>query len=107
MKLLKQEQDIRQQIFEYFGYQEDWRVLPFDDATEYYWTLYSDSVAYAKTKEDLQNETEFYVNDIYTQRHLSKWVYEGPEYTMILVDTHTDGNKFLQIFDNNKKVAES
>lgn len=41
-----------------------------------------------------------YVNEIYTQRHLTKWVYRGEDYTMILVDTHVDRNQFLQIFAN-------
>ncbi len=33
-------------------------------------------------------------------------VYRGQDYTMISVDTHVDGNKFLQIFDNKKEVKE-
>jgi hypothetical protein len=110
MNLLNKEQETRQQIFEYFGYKEDWRVLPFDDARDYYWYLtgesYGDEVRFAETKEQLEDEEagDYYSNEIYTQRHLSKWVYGGKDYTMIIVDTHTDGNCFLQIFDNSKEI---
>ena len=104
MELFEKEQEIRAEIFDYFGYSEDWRVLPFDDARCYFWRLDGEgpgSVHFADTEAELEGETgNYYVNEIYTQRHLSKWVYRGEEYTMIVVDTHTDGNQFLQIFSN-------
>lgn len=109
MDLLDQEQAVRQKIFDYFGYVEDWRVLPLDDAREYYWHLtgegYCDEVKFARREENLFEGTmdDGYSNEIYTQRHLPKWVYRGPDYTMVVVDTHTDGNQFLQIFDNSKE----
>jgi len=109
MELLKQEQAIRQDIFRYFGYLEDWCVFPFDDATQYYWKVDAEerSVMFAKSQGNvITEEGECYANEIYRQRFLPKWVYRGPEYTMILVDTHCDGNKFLQIFDNAKEIRE-
>lgn len=33
MKLLAQYFQIQQQIFDYFGYAENWRVIPLDDQT--------------------------------------------------------------------------
>jgi hypothetical protein len=45
-----------------------------------------------------------YAAEIYTQRFLPKWVYRGAEYTMVCVDTRTDGNKFLMVFDNKKEI---
>ena len=113
MELLDQEQTIRKQIFEYFGYNEDWRVLPLDDAREYYWHLTGevsgDSVLFAKEEQNLFEGTmeDGYSNQIYTQRHLPKWVYRGADYTMVVVDTHSDGNQFLQIFDNAKERPDS
>jgi len=106
MKLLTEYEEARQKLFDYFGYIEDWVVIPVDDATEYYWRLDSTesdgNVCFADTELELINEDgNYYENEIYTQRHLSKWVYRGEDYTMICVDTHTDGNKFLQIFSNN------
>jgi hypothetical protein len=58
-------------------------------------------VRFAKTEQELESEDgDYYENEIYTQRHLPKWVYRGADYTMVVVDTHTDGNKFLQVFAN-------
>lgn len=105
MDLLNQHQELRQQIFEYFGYVENWRVLPLDDERESFWDVVDDdTVCFADTEEELKDqEGNYYECEIYTQRHLGKWVYEGAEYTMILIDTHTDRNQFLSIFDNSKR----
>jgi hypothetical protein len=109
MELLDQYFEIQKKIYEYFGYTEDWRVIPLDDARKYYWHItgdgHGDQVRFAKHEENLFSFTvdDGYSNDIYTQRFLPKWVYRGKDYTMICVDTHTDGNKFLQVFDNTKE----
>lgn len=108
MKLLDDYFKIQKEIYEYFGYKEDWAVIPINDATECYWHLEGEGpgeVCFAEKIEDVLNLTgNHYQNTIYTQRFLPKWVYRGKDYTMICVDTHTDGNKFLQIFDNKKEV---
>lgn len=107
MKLLKEYFDIQQKIYDYFGYVEDWVVIPIDDATKYYWYIQGNdeqgSVLFAKMTSHFATG-EHYENEIYRQRFLPKWVYRGENYTMICVDTHTDGNKFLQIFDNKKEI---
>lgn len=105
MDLLDKEIEIRRQIFDYFGYREDWRVLPFCDARGYYWCLCGeepDSVLYAETEQGLE-DGDHHIISVYRQRHLSKFIYRGTDYTMIVVDTHCDGNKFLKIFDNQKE----
>ena len=98
---------LREKVFQYFGYVEDWRVLPINDCREYFWALSGTGpgvVGYAATEEALQSQDgEYYEDDIYTQRHLPKWVYRGKDHTMICVDTHTDGNQLLSIFDNAKE----
>ena len=97
----------RNQIFAHVGYVEDWRVIPLDDSREMFWRIVGSDgsggqVEYAKTEHELENEEgDFYVDDIYTQRHLPKWVYRGPEFTMICCDPHTDGNTFLRVFANS------
>lgn len=116
MQLLNEYNAKRQELFDYFGYVENWKAIPVDDATMYYWQLsgesfgdegYDNEVLFADTIEELERQDgNFYSNEIYTQRHLPKWVYRGADYTMVVVDTHTDGNKFLQIFDNAKEVKE-
>lgn len=109
MKLFDEYFKLQKEIFDHFGYVEDWVVIPLDDAREYYWTIEdgdTGSVRFAESKELLEDEEagEYYSNEIYTQRFLPKWVYRTDDYTMICVDTHTDGNKFLQIFDNAKEI---
>lgn len=111
MELLDKEQAVRTEIFKYFGYVENWRVLPFQDCREYHWKIISDGqggdVMYASTTEDFDsdNVSDVYNDEIYTQRFLNKWVYRGEEFTMILVDTHCDGNQFLSIFTNALEIA--
>ena len=133
MKVLDNYLKFQKELFAYFGYVEDWVAIPIDDARDYYWFVEQGEhgahpgkgrVGFAESKEVLMQAFQatggrgvlhveycglpipeaYYENSIYTQRFLPKWVYEGEEYTMICVDTHTDGNKFLQIFDNSKKM---
>lgn len=112
MKKLDAYLELQKEIFEYFGYVEDWRSLPINDERGSFWFIEGSetngSVEFADTVEDLSDEEagNYYSNEIYTQRHLPKWVYRGEEYTMICVDTHTDGNQFLQIFSNDKEVSD-
>lgn len=100
---------IQNDIHAYFGYTEDWVVIPLDDGREYYWNLDEEKevVQFAKTIECMMDETceDYYENSIYTQRFLDKFIYRTDEFTMICVDTHTDGNKFLQVFDNKKDLS--
>lgn len=107
MDLLDEYTEARGKLLAYFEYVEQWRVLPIDDQTDCFWRLDGDGpgeVHFADSEDELANEEgNYYVNEIYTQRHLTKWVYRGPEYTMIVVDTRTDGNQFLQIFENAKE----
>ena len=113
MQLLKDYFKLQSLIHEYFGYTEDWKVIPLTDGIEYFWILNqnedgSGSVYYHENKEFLASENisngDYYSASIYTQRFLSKWVYRGEDFTMICIDTHTDGNKFLQVFDNSKEI---
>jgi hypothetical protein len=100
---IDQYKNARKAVFEYFNYVENWRILPIDDARSYFWKLVDEEseVRFADTEEQL--EEYYYVNEVYRQRCLKKWVYRGPEYTMIVVDTRADGNQLLQIFSNNKE----
>lgn len=99
-------------LFEYFGYVEDWCVIPVEDGREFFWKLSGesrgDTVKFHESAHELSDERDeegnFYQDEIYTQCHLSKWVYRGAEFTIVCVDTQTDGNKFLRIFDNAKEI---
>jgi len=105
MKLLDDYFTIQQEIYDYFGYKEDWAVIPIEDSREMFWRISDDDVWFAEKEENLQDDEagNYCANEIYKQRFLPKWVYVGKEYTMIVVDTGIDGNKFLQIFSNDKR----
>jgi hypothetical protein len=104
-------------IFEHVGYVEDWRVIPLDDARGYYWAVDKHErewCRFAKTQKALEHwlehddygdyGNEVYEDEIYTQRHLPKWVYRGKDFTLVCCDTHTDGNQLLRIFRNDHEV---
>lgn len=98
-------------IHRFFGYEPSWRVIPISDNTAYWWWLSGegsgDYVIFGEgdVKEAIKGG-QYYSNEIYTQRHLSRWVYRAESHTMICVDTRTDMNVFLAIFDNEKKVRD-
>lgn len=109
--------EAREAIFEHVGYKEDWRVLPIVDYRDDFWAVDEHErewVKFSPSKEALvywlENDDygphgdNVYEHEIYTQRHLSKWVYRGEELTLIVVDTHTDGNQYLQLFCNADEV---
>ena len=104
MKLLDDYFALREQVFAYFGYVEDWRAIPLEDCRQMFWRLDGEgpgTVTFAEDEEKLNDEDgDHYQDDIFTQRHLPKWVYRGEAFTMICCDPHTDGNVFLRIFDN-------
>lgn len=107
MELLDKYNALRAEIFNYFGYIENWKIIPLDDAREYFWRLDGDGpgfLRFSETEDGLNScDGQYYENEIYTQRYLDKWVYRGPEYTMVVVDTCTDGNKLLQILSNSNE----
>lgn len=119
MKLLDSYFNLQEDIFEYFGYKEDWRVYPIVDSRAVFWHLdeANDTIHFSYDEDNMKklvandfdydrddiNENDYYANDVLPDRFLPKSVYRGDEYTMILVDTNTDGNRFLRVFDNIKE----
>jgi hypothetical protein len=99
-------------IHDYFGYEEDWVKIPLEDNREYEWMLIlnEDGGGTCIYHEAVTPESvatgKCYSGLIYTQRFLPKWVYEGADYTLVSMDTQTDGNKFLCVFDNTKRIKE-
>lgn len=92
MNILDEYFELQSEIYAYFGYIEDWKVIPISDARQYYWTICMDNVKYAETKEQLDDldAGNYYEAEFYNQRFLSNVVYRGEKYTMISVDTHCD-----------------
>jgi hypothetical protein len=114
MELLTQYFDLQKQIHAHFGYKQDWVVIPLHDEREMYWHLQSNDQGggtvwfsdVEMTPESISTGDHLYSNVVYTQRFLPKWVYRTDEYTMICVDTRTDGNKFLSVFSNDKELTD-
>lgn len=101
----------RQVFFDHVGYKEDYVVIPLDDQRTRYWKVDEKGREYccwADSEAELDSgEGNCYSGTIYTQRFLPKWVYRGAKLTMVCVDTHCDGNKFLMIFDNELERPKS
>ena len=110
---------LQQTIYDLFQYQEQWRVYPLDDMRDVYWSVQSDTVYWSEKRENHQKliEQEYEIegipgDDVYSgeirgSRHLTSSIYEDKDkkFTMIIVDTSTDLNVFLMIFDNEKKLS--
>lgn len=104
MQLLDAYFEARQKVFDYFGYNEDWRVIPLQDYTDTFWCIEDGTLYWADDEKTLLAlPGDHYSAPIWTYRHLPKHVYEGEEFTMAVIDTQTDGNKFLAVLDNSKK----
>lgn len=111
--------ETKKMLAQTFNYAEDWCVIPWDDFRRYEWYLekgkeihdefyngFQGKVIFWNSLQDIQMKTEWYESIIYTQRFLPRWVYETDRYTMICIDTQTDGNKLLAIFDNKKRFLK-
>lgn len=103
MKMLDDYFKLQEKIYDYFGYKEDWVVIPFEDRRNFFWHVGEDFVKYAHNTEDFLTG-DFYEDEIYTLRFLPKYIYRSDGYTMICVYTHTDGIKFLAIYDNRMEI---
>lgn len=101
-------------IYEHCGYRRDWVSIPLDDARGYYWRIVDSetvggAVRFHENKFNIENKEcvelgSYYQDDIYGERFSLKCVYRGEHVTLVCCDTHTDGNKFLRIFDNAKEL---
>jgi hypothetical protein len=101
-------------VHESFGYVSDWKEIPMEDGREYYWMLVggeiNGTVVYSRVPfiaKDLGREGgNFYSSTIYRQCFLPKYVWRNEINTMISIDTHTDGNKFLMILTNSLECKD-
>jgi hypothetical protein len=94
------------EIYDYFGFKESWSVYPIDDRRDYWWYYNDFDVHFFDTKEAYENDDDShsYSDEILRHRFYPNPIMIGEEYTMIMVNTHVDGNVFLAIYDNSKKI---
>jgi len=114
MDIIKNYKAALQELYDHVGFREDWVVLPIDDRTDMFWRINDneDKVVYffeleylpIKDGDEADRGGNFYSDEIYKQRFYTEHVYRGKDYTMIMVDTHTDGNRFFAFYDNKKEV---
>lgn len=97
----------RNHVLAYFGYCDDWRVLPLDDCRQYVWQLKEreEQVLYATSLKELTTG-----EGLCFSAYLGAWpstektVYRGPEYTAIVCDIACNGHASLVIFANTREV---
>ena len=101
---INQYYNLQEEIFNHCGYQEDWKIYPLVDEREYLWYVSKDEkeLKLAKKLEDFVTG-DYYSDEILKDRFLPKSIYQGEKYTMILIDTHTDGNRYLSLLSNEKR----
>jgi len=106
---------LQEEVFKYFGYTQDWKVIPLDPQLGRHWMICgpednrNTKVAYGNkpfTEKLIEEGKELYSGTIYTQRFLPKWVYRGKDYTMVAVDTQCDDNKVLMVFENKLECTD-
>jgi hypothetical protein len=107
MNIIEQYNSAKQVLYDHVGFVEDWVIFAIEDRTEMFWAENGSEVKYAETLDRFNSDGDYYVDEIYTQRFYKKWVYRGQEFTMIFVDTHTDGNKFFAVYSNSKEIKKA
>tara|TARA_R110002020_G_scaffold448165_1_gene660846 strand:- start:29 stop:349 length:321 start_codon:yes stop_codon:yes gene_type:complete len=91
-------------LYKQVGFIPDWVVCPIDDCTGNYWDVDDIECKYADSVEQFNSDGDYYLDEIYKQRHYTKWVYEGEKLTMVMCDPHVDGAQWFRIFDNSKRL---
>jgi len=105
MKLLDDYIRLQKEILAYFGYKEDWRVFPLCDQRRKDWMVVGDRIVHGPRldAETIPSGTDHYSGVILTNRP-HRW--NGGDYVMLLVDTRTDDNIFLMIFDKSREITD-
>jgi hypothetical protein len=106
MDLINNYKKAKNLLYKHVGFQEDWVIYPIDDRTEMFWEIDEDSdcVKFAETINEFNSDGDYYLDEIYKQRFYEKHIFRGDKLTMIIVDTHTDANKFFAFYDNIKEI---
>lgn len=111
MNKIKEYFKLQDEIYKMCNFTEDWTVYPLDDRTDMYWYTTDETVIFHKDKEyilDKIDELKYYEDELVQHRFYPKGsIYRGENYTLIIVDTHTDGNRFFAIYDNSKEIKNN
>lgn len=100
---------LRKEIQAYFGYEEDWEVLPLSDERDMYWMLVEDKAPFILySSEPITAETiaegDVVIGVVHDAHKTRRTAYRRDDFVAVPVDTRWDGNKYLMIFDVAKEV---
>ena len=96
----------RDALYEHVGFKESYAVCQIDDRTEMFWFIdeAENKVYFADDQTALFSDEKFYEDEISGLSFYDKTIYRGKKYTMIIVNTHVDGNCFFAFYDNDKEI---
>jgi hypothetical protein len=106
---------LKKLVHDLFGYKPDWEEIPLEDQRESFWMIVGGEErgkavwADEPLTADLftsEPSRDHYGGPIHPQRSMPKYVWRTPTHVMVSVDTQTDGNKFLMIFDASKECTD-
>lgn len=93
-------------VHEYFGYEGHWHTYPLDDKRDCFWCINGNEVLFDDDEECFKDpDLGPQYSDVIISNDEKRLIYCKGKYTMMVVDTQCDGNKFLAIFDNSKEIV--
>lgn len=101
--------ELEEEIFKEFGYEQTWHRYPIQVETDSYWLvtgLYNEVYVYSPkpfSKKSIESGKEI---SSATIQGLSTGMWKTETHTMVLLDTHVDGNIWLFVFDNEKECKD-
>lgn len=94
-------ENAKQYVFEHCGYVEQWRDFPLNDERTSFWSVNQRGyVRHADSEKELKEQTGNYYEAEVVNNSNNKGVYRGKRYTLVIINTNTDGNVFATVFDN-------
>ena len=100
---------LHREIQDYFGYKEDWEVLPLSDERDMYWMLVegkSPFVVYSTEPltVDAINDIGICIQFVYGCHRTRRTAYRRDDLVAVPLGPDIDGNRFLMIFDAAKEA---
>lgn len=108
-ELLSRYNELESQILNYFGYQQEWTMLPLDDMTMMSWMLVTNRVIWSDKPLTVEIIKDGEIYDAFAFaafNMVQRWVWEKEDYTLLRVDTRSDNNYLLMVFDNSRRVID-
>ncbi len=101
-ELLSEYARLEQEILAHFNYEPQWREYLIRDYRDLWWGLVGHTLYY-------QYENNLATDEVLRQGNFCtaevRSVYHSADgHTMVCLDTNTDGNKYLGVFEDSKRV---